>query len=267
MFRQSWQDRANDSGGVTITMPNLIPPRWLRRLAADVALWSAIGVVMAVLGPFGSSERSLPERLLYWQLCMVGGGIIGIAIDQPVKRRLPQFWLRLITVSVAMTPPVTLLVGLVNHWLGPMRLTWSNVAQPTFQVFVVCFAAMIFRQLVWTTPRPPAVDDGADPLEVFRLRLSAKRRAAGLIAVQAEDHYLRVHTDAGDELITARFGDALGELAATPGFQTHRSWWVAADAIEDVTWLRGRGEAKLKSGLTVPISRSQAAPLKAAGWF
>jgi hypothetical protein len=32
-------------------------------------------------------------------------------------------------------------------------------------------------------------------------------------------------------------------------------------------YLRGRGEAKLKCGLVVPISRSNAAPLKAAGWF
>jgi DNA-binding LytR/AlgR family response regulator len=59
----------------------------------------------------------------------------------------------------------------------------------------------------------------------------------------------------------------MAELARAPGFQTHRSWWVAADAIDEVRWLRGRGEAKLKCGLTVPISRSNAAPLKAAGWF
>ena len=138
---------------------------------------------------------------------------------------------------------------------------------------VICFAAMLFRQLVWartpgeTAPPPVAAEAGPDPLEAFRLRLSAKRREAALIAVEAEDHYLRVHTDAGEELITARFGDALAELAAAKGFQTHRSWWVAADAIDAVRWTRGRGEARLKCGLTVPISRSQTAPLKAAGWF
>ena len=38
-------------------------------------------------------------------------------------------------------------------------------------------------------------------------------------------------------------------------------------AIDEVKWLRGRGEARLKCGLVAPISRSQAAPLKAAGWF
>jgi uncharacterized membrane protein len=244
----------------------------LTKLAADIGLWSGIGVLMALLGPFGTMERPLLLRFEYWFICMVGGGLIGIAIDAPVRRATDRFWVRLLIVSVLMTPLVTVLVGLTNHWLVHMRLSRSNLMQPLFQVFVVSFAAMLFRQLVWARAPERAAPAAAealppDPLEAFRRRLSAKRREAALIAVEAEDHYLRVHTDAGDELITARFGDALAELAAAKGFQTHRSWWVAADAIDDVRWTRGRGEAKLKSGLTVPISRSNAAPLKAAGWF
>ena len=250
-------------------MPSLALPPWLRRLAADVTLWAGIGVVMAVLGPFGSSERTLLERLIYWQVCMIGGGLIGIALDEPIRRITERFWVRVLAVSVAMTPLVTVLVMFANHWLAGVRLTWAHLLQPWFEVFVVCFAAMLFRQLVWgRAPRAAAgVEPDDDPLEAFRLRLSAKRRTAALIAVEAEDHYLRVHTDAGEELITARFGDALAELARAPGFQTHRSWWVAADAIDAVRWRRGRGEATLKCGLIVPISRSNAAPLKAAGWF
>lgn len=250
-------------------MTDLLQRPWIRRLAADLALWVAVGVVMAFLGPFGSSERTLPERLLYWQICMVGGGFIGVAIDEPVRRRVSHFWGRVLLVSTAMTPFVTVLVGFTNHYLGPMRLTWANVAAPTFQVFVVCFAVMTLRQLAWAERVTVVVapEPAEDPTDAFRQRLSAKRRAAALIAVEAEDHYLRVHTDAGDELITARFADALAELAAAPGFQTHRSWWVAADAIDDVKWLRGRGEAKLKCGLAVPISRSNAGALKQAGWF
>lgn len=249
-------------------MPTAIASNPFARLAADVGLWAAIGVVMALLGPFGTMERTLPERLEYWFICIVGGGLIGVAIDELVRRYTQRFWVRLAIVSVAMTPLVTVLVGQTNHWLAGMWLTAGNIIQPWFQVFVVCFSVMLFRQLVWSrAPEPPSAQDDSDPTEAFRQRLSAKRRAAALIAVEAEDHYLRIHTDAGEELITARFGDAIAELVRAPGFQTHRSWWVAADAIDEVRWKRGRGEAKLKSGLTVPISRSNAAPLKAAGWF
>lgn len=237
-----------------------------RRYAADIGLWVAVGVVMAFLGPFGSSERSLGERLVYWLACMVGGGLIGIAIDEVVRRRLDGFWARLLAVTVLMTPPVTVLVGLVNAGLGGMRLTLGNVREPWFQVMIVCFAAMTLRQLVWAE-RTPAPPEPADPLAAFRKRLSAKRREARLYAVEAEDHYLRIHTDAGEELITLRFADALDELAQAKGFRTHRSWWVAADAIEGVRWTKGRGELRLCSGLAVPVSRSNAAALKDAGWF
>lgn len=158
---------------------------------------------------------------------------------------------------------------MANSSLLGHRLGLDNLITPWFQVFIVCFATMTFRQLAWAQPVPAAAapEPAADPLAAFRRRLSAKRREAALIAVEAEDHYLRVHTDAGQELITARFGDALAELAQARGFRTHRSWWVAAEAIDEVKWLRGRGEARLKSGLVVPVSRSNAAALKDAGWF
>jgi DNA-binding LytR/AlgR family response regulator len=197
--------------------------------------------------------------------------VAGVLIDEGVRRLTSRFWPRLLAVSLGMTPPVAAIVTAINYaFYGPRALP-RHVAEFLFQVFVVSFAAMSLRQLAWAqapaAPPPPTPEPQADPVAAFRRRLSAKRRAAVLFAVEAEDHYLRVHTDAGDELITARFGDALKELAAAPGFQTHRSWWVAADAIEDVKWLRGRGEARLKCGLTVPISRSQAGALKQAGWF
>jgi hypothetical protein len=251
-------------------MPDLAAPPWVRRLLADIALWTAIGVVMAFLGPYGTAERSLSERLIYWLLCMVGGGMIGVAVDEPLRRRVDHFWLRLIAASVLMTPLVTVLVGLVNHFMFGQWLGWRNLWQPIFQVFIICIATMCLRQLAWAQAVQPAISVEAapdDPTATFRQRLSAKRRGAAMWAVEAEDHYLRVHTDAGEELITARFSDALAELAGVAGFQTHRSWWVAADAIDEVKWLRGRGEARLKCGLVVPVSRGQAAALKAAGWF
>lgn len=250
-------------------MPELSVPPWIRRVAADLALWTAIGVVMAFLGPFQTANQPLGDRLPYWLVCMVGGGLIGIAIDEPLRRQVSHFWLRLFAASLLMTPPVTILVGLVNHFMFGLLLDWGNLTTPIFQVFIVCIATMCLRQLAWAqiVDRGPDAETAGDPTEAFRKRLSAKRRGATLLAVEAEDHYLRIHTDAGEELITARFGDALKELDGAPGFRTHRSWWVAAEAIDDVTWLRGRGEAKLKCGLMVPISRSNAAPLKDAGWF
>jgi len=87
------------------------------------------------------------------------------------------------------------------------------------------------------------------------------------LAIEAHDHYLPVHTDAGDELITLRLSDALKDLKQAHGWRVHRSWWIAADAIESARWKRSTGEIKLKNGLTVPISRTYLPVLKDAGWL
>jgi hypothetical protein len=241
------------------------------RAAAELALLVAVGVFMALLGPFDSGRNPLGERLIYWLVLIVGGGLIGVAIDEALGRRLGRFWPRLAADSVLMTPAVTLLVIVVAHLMFGSPIWPRYRVGLSFQVFVVCVAVMALRQLAWRETPPavapaPGAETEADATLAFRQRLSARRREARLLAVQAEDHYLRVHTDGGDELITLRFADALAELAAAPGFRTHRSWWVAASALEAVRWRRGRGEARLACGLTVPVSRGQSAALKRAGW-
>lgn len=253
-------------------MPRPRTPLVLRRIAAETALLLGAGLFLSLLGPFGTSDLSATVRGAYWPIVIVGGGVIGIAIDEVVSRRLTGFWTRLLTDSLLMTLPVTALVWDVSRLMlgGPANQPLPR--ELVFQVLVISFGVMLLRQLVWRgvwTERAAAPSD-PEPVDLsgaFRRRLSARRRAARLLAVQAEDHYLRVHTDAGDELITARFSDALIELGRLAGYQTHRSWWVAAGAIEAVRWRRGRGELRLAGGLTAPVSRTHSAALKREGWF
>lgn len=252
-------------------MPRPRTPLLLRRVAAETALLLGVGVFLSQLGPFGTINAGLAVRLAYWPIVIVGGGVIGISIDRLVTRRTTRFWPRLIIGSVLMTLPVTALVWEVSDLMLGSPANQPHPSDLVFQVFVISFGVMLLRQLAWRgvwTERTAA--EGQPPVEdsdPFRQRLSAKRRAARLLAVEAEDHYLRVHTDAGDELITARFSDALVELGRLAGYQTHRSWWVAAGAIEAVRWRRGRGELRLATGLTVPVSRTHTAVLKREGWF
>ena len=244
----------------------------LARICADLALLAVMGGFMAMLEPFGSANLSPSFRYLYWQLCIVGGGALGIGVDEIFGRRVGGFWRRVGLDSVLMTPLVTALVVAISEVMF-RRGAGPHLPTLVWQVFIVSVAVMSVRALVWRAPRtivetrtvvaPPL--PGADA--AFRRRLSAKRRAARLVAVEAYDHWLRVHTDAGPELITLRFQDALDELAAAHGLRVHRSWWVAADAIEDVRWRRGAGEAKLAAGVTAPVSRTYAKALKEAGWF
>lgn len=250
-------------------------------MAAEIALLTAMGLFAGAIGPFGSAAAHALVRYTYWVLCIVGGGVIGIAIDETLGVAAGGFWRRLAVTSIVMTPPVALLVIVIGRVLsnqdfnpvGLLRFLSVGFVRFLFQVWVICVPVMALRALTWRTAvtrvetriivAPPLPEAEAQ----FRKRLSAKRRSARLIAVEAEDHYLRVHTDLGDELVTAKFAEALAELSGAHGFQTHRSWWVAADAIEKVVWRRGSGEARLVCGLVAPVSRSHAPSLRHAGWI
>jgi hypothetical protein len=242
--------------------------RW-RRFSLELLLLAGVGLVMAVLGPYRTLDVPPLLRTSYWLLAVIGSGLVGIAMDAALGPHIRSFWLRIAAASVAMTPPVTLYVYGLNAWLLDLPRRWWLLPQLAWQVLVIALLLMALRALAWrrvvetrTIVEPPLPEAERD----FRMRLSAKRRAARLIAVEAEDHYVRVHTDAGAELVSMRFAEAMAELARAHGYRLHRSWWAAADAIEAIRWKRGSGEARLSGGLTAPVSRSCAAALKRAGW-
>lgn len=77
-----------------------------------------------------------------------------------------------------------------------------------------------------------------------------------VIAIQADEHYIKIHSFRGEELIYYRFGDAVNELADFNGFQAHRSWWVARPAVKRLVKEGRRKKLELSNGLVVPLSRS-----------
>lgn len=240
-----------------------------QRVSLDLLLLIFVGLVMAELGPYRTLDAPHLLRTAYWLLAVFGGGLAGVLAQRLVARRVRGFWLQIALASVLITPPVTLYIYALNAVMLGLPRRWWLLPQLAWQVLVVMLLLMTLRALLWrrvvetrTIVMPPLPEAERD----FRLRLSAKRRAARLIAIEAEDHYVRVHTDIGSELVAMRFSDALQELARSYGYRLHRSWWAAGEAIEGVRWTRGGGQVRLTGGIVAPLSRSYAAALKSAGW-
>ena len=245
------------------------PRRRWQRASLDLLLLAAIGLMMAQLGPYRTIDAPPLLRTAYWLLAVFGSGFAAVLVERALAGRVRGFWTRVVVTSLVITPPVTIYIYALNAVLLDLPRRWWLMPQLAWQVLVVMLLLMTLRGLLWrrvvetrTVVMPPLPDAERE----FRMRLSAKHRAARLIGVEAEDHYVRVHTDAGSELIAMRFSDAVDELARAHGYRVHRSWWVAHDAIEGVRWTRAGGEVRLIRGLVAPVSRSYAGALKAAGW-
>lgn len=227
------------------------------------------GLFLAAVGPFGTVEEPPLQRLVYWQLAMVGGGVIAALIEAVLADRLagrPRVFvfLQLTAMTLAIAVWISVLPVILFGW--PPSLERAVVVMPdvlTINVAVVVLAWLTRKALA--RREPPPVPEGLAPA-LIRTRLPPRLARARLIAVEAEDHYLRVRTEAGSALILMRLGDALDALAGLDGFRTHRSWWVARTAVEAARWRAGRGTLTLSDGASAPVSRTYAAILKGTDW-
>ncbi len=104
---------------------------------------------------------------------------------------------------------------------------------------------------------PPAAEPPEPLVKQARAKLFSDSKLpaeAVLFAVKADEHYIHLWTDQGEDLIRCRFRDALALLEPFTGIRTHRSWWVnPACVVSSVR--KGRSlELELANELTVPVS-------------
>jgi DNA-binding LytR/AlgR family response regulator len=84
-----------------------------------------------------------------------------------------------------------------------------------------------------------------------------------IIALETEDHYLRVHASAGSAQILMRMADAVALLDPRLGAQVHRRWWVAEAAVAGIGTEGGKLSLRLVDETLVPVGRTFAAAARA----
>jgi hypothetical protein len=233
------------------------------------ALSLAVAALLGFVGAFSSGGSPLLPRMaaflalgagcaLMVSGCLWASDRIAWLRTRPVARR--------IAVGLVLTPLVALWVwaavgfGLMGGpRLGelPRYLGYSA----GIGVAMTALSWAVFRARGSKAPPSPP------PEPRFADRLPFRLRDAELYAVEADDHYLRVRTSKGSDLILMRLSDAVLELDGAAGAQTHRSWWVAKAAVADVRRRDGKLVLVLKDGAEAPVSRTYANALRDAGWF
>ena len=235
--------------------------------ARGVAIAAAAGVFLALTKAFGG-RTDLWLRQTYWVVLMIAAGLWA-EICMRAVRRLPGMTASLparFLVSVLVIGlPLTVVVWGVTGWVFFGRAYGVDMLPAL--VWRVLLITAVMTAIAMAMERRTATTEAGDGPPRFRDRLPPRLRGAVIHAVQAEDHYLRIHTDRGSDLILMRLSDAVAELQGLEGAQTHRSWWVARDAVRDVKRGDGRATLTLDGGLTVPVSRRHARALRQANWY
>ena len=85
-----------------------------------------------------------------------------------------------------------------------------------------------------------------------------------LVALSAEQHYVRVFTAKGDTLILFAFGRAVAAVARFEGMQVHRSHWVRLAHVTGVLGTSRDLKCQLSNGTVLPVSRTNAGALREA---
>jgi hypothetical protein len=262
-----------------------------RRYFAGIALFLA--VLFTVLGPEGSVESSAVLRFIQWLLQVSVPLATLIAVHLLLSKstafdRLDP-WLKLSVsglVGGLLFAPFALALDfvfgvdtwpgfddserlfalVVNEALGvvpPVLLVWLGINAP--RVLRLDFSGAGLEPAP-PGPQPPPVAGGSPARAVERVPgFFAQLPAAigrDVVYLMAELHYLRVVTTGGKALVLYNLRDAIDELPADSGIQTHRSFWVAFTHIEKVVTRDGRTVLSMHDGSEVPVSRRQASRVK-----
>ncbi len=240
------------------------------RIANEILKFCAIvlglGLIFAWLGVYNTGRLPFYKSFVFWSTTMVVGLGSSLVISPYIwgprfANMAAVFKIGIAAALISLPVTIVLMLFFTNAPWQPIYFL-MQYAYVLVISLIVTSAAYVLDML---KDKDTDESDGADPIAGFLERLPVKFRTADLYAISSEDHYLRVHTSLGEELILMRLADAVRELTQVDGLQVHRSWWVAKSGVTDEKKADGRSFLILPTGTEVPVSRSYRAKAKDVG--
>jgi DNA-binding LytR/AlgR family response regulator len=235
-----------------------------------------VGLLLGFLGPFGSYPAyPTATRYAFWLGLTLAGALAAVAADAVLpSTKLRAGAVRLGALALLSALPMTFVVAWTMSLVQPGRV----FAPQQLPALFVAVAAVQLLVVFATTAAAPRTYGEAPPERTLREPEAKEIPAAfpaallsklpagigtDIIALETEDHYLRVHAAGSDALILMRMADAVALIDPRLGTQVHRRWWVAETAVAG---LRTEGQKlflHLVDEKLVPVGRTFAAAAKA----
>jgi len=237
-----------------------------------------VGLLLGFAGPFGSYPAyPTATRYAFWLGLTAAGAVAAVAADAVLPAtRLRAGAIRIGAVALVSALPMTFVVAWTLSLLQPGRV----FAPQQLPALFACVAAVQLLVVYATTTTAPTADGAgapgrapalpepgteAIPAAFPSVLLSRLPPGIGsdIIALETEDHYLRVHAVGGSGLILMRMADAVALLDPRLGAQVHRRWWVAQAAVAGVRTEGQKLFLCLVDKSLVPVGRTFSAAAKA----
>ena len=251
-----------------MTIPGLLsataPLQWRR--PAVILLPLVVAAALAVTGAFGTYvSMTLPLRLLYFvgvaiAICAIIFALCGIVQRFWFDGALP-FW-AMLAIGAITAPAGGWIVLEALGLSAPRALSHVTYAELTTQVLL---SNLAIGSLGWTLlrqsrPQSTACEAQQPPHpntdQALRAKLPVGIRSAAILALSAEDHYVRVWTDRGEALILMNLAAAIAALGEKAGVRVHRSHWVSRRLAEKASMEGCRRSIRVDDDTVLPISRS-----------
>ncbi|ESP91981.1 MULTISPECIES: LytTR family DNA-binding domain-containing protein [Pseudoalteromonas] len=252
----------------------------IRDFFSDCVVVFVFAMFLAYLKPFGMDGVSFVYALGFWlTMCFCGYALYAPAIkvgDRLFDVYLPTWARHKLIALIVSTFLASLAMGLVapfiisaffsmssGYWgsvvssiIASMFIGGIITAASAVKTYVKLQRQLIIDQQVKIDTEQAQVGELKERNSIEFINKLPLEKRGSLLCLQMDDHYLKVITDKGEHLLLMRFKDALLQLHEFPGFQTHRSWWVAKEAV-DSTKKDGRKLVLiLSNGLEVPVSQT-----------
>jgi len=251
-----------------------------KRLTIELLAMVMLGLLIGLLGPFGTFDNPPAVRMLSWSIWLVAGylffrptGVVAGWLCEATG--LPRFAGRLIALVVASVPVTLIVIMMVGRMSFVDALRSPGFWTMYLYICVISAVASISMAALFRrrTPEDGAAGVPAEPVAETEAPVEAAPALplppgfGPVRALRGEDHYVRVIGDGREELILMRMRDAVERLGLTEGLRIHRSWWVAKDAVAAVRREGRTAVVILTSGHEATVARDMMPQLRGAGWL
>lgn len=232
--------------------------------------------LLILLRPFGLNQEEFLSSAIYWALiCVIGFCVFSLTfyvgrktLTTSHKRNIFTFILLTLIAGLFMT----LLVPFFSSIYFEHPLTYfDSILVVTPQMLVICAIIVVItllRDYIQSQNERLKSHEHRQKMRdhVPEFMKKIPRRLQGeILCLNAEDHYVHVHTDKGRHMLKMRFSDAIKQLEDLKGLRVHRSWWVNENAVIDAQKSGRKSSLLLKNNVCIPVSTSNYRQVKERG--